>query len=794
MIRARRRTTPEVMTPLPPSGSVRPLPATPALAGPLGQWIVAHRRLVTVGWLALAVALTPLALDVGPRLSGGARIPGSESADVQQALAERFASPFGHYLVLVITGVESPARDAGRVALTQVVRGLDGVGGLTRTLSWLDVRDSLFLPLDGNGTMVLVGVSFNEAQKAHGIEVLRARTRVLGERLRATYPRVALRWTGDLALDADLRQQSSNEVRIAEARVLPLTLALLVAAFGAIVAALLPVIVGVLAIVLTLGVVALIAGVFPLSILLQNVTTMLGLGLGLDYALLTVSRFREAMAEGAGVEEAAAIAATQAGRTILVSGAAVMIGFVGLLLVPLNEMRSMAVGGLLVVAMAMVLATTLLPALLVWAGPWIERRKRRGARIVAPVVSERWWSWARWVVRRPVLVLCLAVPPVAWLAWQATRIDTRMPRNDWLPKSMESARALDDLMGMGHGGIVYALRVLVEVPAGQSVMEGEGWRAVTTVAQRIAADPRVARVRSLPGLVQYGPPNAMLLGMFPATVRSAFASTDGRLALIEVQPAPQADYQQVTEYVRELRKQGGAALSAAPGVTMRVGGLPAFNADYEDLIRDKLPLVVAFVVLGTLLALAIAFRSVMVPLKALVLNLLAVAASFGAVTVVFLDGWGAHLVGLPGPTTGLFPSLPVLVFCIVFGLSMDYEVFLVARVAEARRLGHDEEQALVEGLARTGGVITSAAAIMVAVFAAFTLGELLLVKVMGFALAAAVLLDATVVRMAIGPALLRLAGKWNWWPGDRWQSPPAATASAADPLDTEGELERVVGG
>lgn len=780
------------MIPPPPSVSARPHPARFVPAGPVGRWIVAHRRLVTLAWLALAVALAPLALDVGPRLTGGARIPGSESANVQAALAARFASPFGHYLVLAVTGVQSPATAAGRGALTQVVRGLDGVAGVTRTLSWLDVRDSLFLPLDGNGTMVLVGVSFSEGQKAHGIELLRARTRVLAERLRATYPRVALRWTGDLALDADLRTQSSAEVRIAEARVLPLTLALLLAAFGAIVAALLPVIVGVMAIVLALGVVALLAGSFPLSILLQNVATMLGLGLGLDYALLTVSRFREAMAEGAAVEEAAAVAAAQAGRTILVSGAAVMIGFVGLLLVPLNEMRSMAVGGLLVVGMAMVLATTLLPALLVWAGPWIERRRRRGARIVAPVVSERWWSWARWVVKRPVLVLVLAVPPVAWLAWQATRLDTRMPRNDWLPKSMESAQALDDLIGMGHGGIVYALRVLVEVPAGQSVMEGDGWRAVTSVAQRIAADPRVARVRSLPGLVHYGPPNPILLGLLPGTVRSAFASTDGRLALIEVQPAPSADYQQVTAYVRELRRQGGASLSSTPGVTMRVGGLPAFNADYEDLIRDKLPLVVAFVVLGTLLALAAAFRSVMVPLKALVLNLLAVAASFGAVTVVFLDGWGARLVGLAGPSTGLFPSLPVLVFCIVFGLSMDYEVFLVARVAEARRLGRDEGEALVEGLARTGGVITSAAAIMVAVFAAFTLGELLLVKVMGFALAAAVLLDATVVRMAIGPALLRLAGKWNWWPGDRWQAGQAGSAGAA--LDADRELERVAGG
>ena len=737
------------------------------------MWIVTHRRAIGIAWLVATAALVPGVLSVGPALKGGDRIPGSESALVQRQLVERFASPFGHYLVLVLTGIESPATESGRAALAAVTKGLVGAPGVRRTLSWLDVRDSLFLPVDGHGTLVLVGINFEESAKERMIGPLRGLTARLADSLHATFPRLALRWTGDLALDADLRRQSGNEVRLAEERVLPLTIALLIAAFGAIVAAMLPVVVGVLAIALTLGIVAILAQFFPLSALLQNMVTMLGLGLGVDYALLMVSRFREAMGDGATVEEAAAIAASHAGHTIAISGAAVMIGFVGLLLVPLNEMRSMAVGGMLVVGIAMALAMTLLPAMLVWSGPLLERRRGRRTPRVRDAEDGRWWKWSWWVVRHPVLVLLIAVPPVGWLAAQAGRLNTSMPKNDWLPRSMESAQALGDLVAMGHGGIVYALRVLVEVPPGQTVFDGDGWRAVTTVSKRIAADPRVARVRSLPGLVQYGAPNSMLLGLIPSEVRSAFVSSDGRMALIEVQPAGSADYQQVTAWVRDLRRQGGESLSGVPVVRMRIGGLPAFNADYEDLIRAKLPLVVTFVVVGTLVALLIGFRSVMIPLKAITLNLLAVLASFGAVVVVFQDGVAARLVGLDGPVSGLFPSLPVLVFCIVFGLSMDYEVFLVSRVAEARRLGRDEAAALAEGLARTGGVITSAAAVMVAVFAAFTLGELLLVKVMGFALAAAVLLDATVVRMAIGPALLRLAGRWNWWPGDRLHRPVA---------------------
>jgi RND superfamily putative drug exporter len=196
-----------------------------------------------------------------------------------------------------------------------------------------------------------------------------------------------------------------------------------------------------------------------------------------------------------------------------------------------------------------------------------------------------------------------------------------------------------------------------------------------------------------------------------------------------------------------------------------VGGLPAFSADYEDAVAGRFLGIAGLIVVTTLVALALAFRSLLVPLKAIVLNLLAVAGAFGALVVVFQDGHGVRWLGLPGPVDGVFPIVPVLVFSTVFGLSLDYEVFLVARVAEGRRSGLTEDAALVEGLARTAGVITSAASIMVAVFGAFTLGGFVLLKMLGFTLAVAVLLDATVIRMAIGPALLRLAGRYNWWPG-----------------------------
>jgi RND superfamily putative drug exporter len=288
-------------------------------------------------------------------------------------------------------------------------------------------------------------------------------------------------------------------------------------------------------------------------------------------------------------------------------------------------------------------------------------------------------------------------------------------------------------------------------------------------------------VQSLPLLVDVERPTLNVVSMLPNRLVSTFTSRDQRAAVIELLPASTLDFPALTQLVRDLRARDVESLTGVPGTRLSIGGMPAFNADYEDAIAGSVWLVVALVIGGTLVALLIGFRSVLVPLKALALNLLSVAAALGAVVLVFQDGHGASLLGAP-VMGSLFPALPALVFCIVFGLSMDYEVFLVARVREARQSGMTEAEAMAEGLARTGGVITSAAAIMLVVFGAFTLGDFLMIKVLGFALAVAVLLDATIVRLAIGPALLRLAGRWNWWPSQLQRGSPAHAGEPASSI------------
>jgi RND superfamily putative drug exporter len=264
------------------------------------------------------------------------------------------------------------------------------------------------------------------------------------------------------------------------------------------------------------------------------------------------------------------------------------------------------------------------------------------------------------------------------------------------------------------------------------------------------------------------------VGDVPEPIRKSLLRGDGHATLIELLPTSTLSPNQQIRWVREVRSSDVATITGVPGAMLRVGGVPALEADYASVVKERLPKVVLGVVLGSLLALLIGLRSLFAAIKAILLNLLSVGASFGALVIVFQEGHGSKLFGLHGGTGSVYPIVPILSFAIVFGLSMDYEVFLVARVLEERRRGLSERSAVVEGLARTAGLITSAATIMIAVFTAFTVGSFLVVQMLGFTLAVAVFIDATVVRMVVGPALLQLAGDWNWWPLGLYGAPAAS--------------------
>jgi putative drug exporter of the RND superfamily len=729
--------------------------------------------------LAVVVALLPFSFHAERHLETATRVEGSEAETVRQELVSRFHSPFVDRVVLVIQGLPPADSAEGEQALTTIVAGLREEPGVSGVVSHLELRDPIFLG-KGGGTFVLVGLSSTDGPVESLVPKLHERANSLISQLRGRYPALKLELTGEIPLNFDIRKASADDVRRGESLVIPATLALLLVAFGSLVAALIPLAVGQLAIAATLAITGLLAQRWHLSILVQNLATMLGLGLGIDYALLMVSRFREAICAGHDGPAASVIAARQAGRTLLISASTVAIGFLALLTVPISEIRSIGVAGFLVAGTCVLLTNTVVPAVMALLG----RRIDAGRLPFTPKLDSdraertgnRWRRWGMVIVAHPWLALLLAGAPLFLLAWQATRLDTSVPKGDWLPESAESVHALHTLEKMDRAGVVYSMRIIVELPADSITQTDAGWNALDRLTKRLASDPRCARVISITTIAEGN--RASLIDLSRET-RRTFLSSDGRAALLEVLPATSVSLRGQVDWVRELRKTGAAALTGVPGATLEIGGIPALNADYQTIVRDHFAPVVAMVVGATFLALLAGFRSLFAAVKAIALNLLSVAASFGTLILVFQYGHGSRLLGVPGGTGSVFPLVPIVAFAIVFGLSMDYEVFLVARVLEARRSGLSEMDAIPEGLARTAGLITSAAAIMIVVFAAFTFGNFLVVKMIGFTLAVAVLIDATLVRIVIGPALLRIAGDWNWWPGGLATARKEPTAAAS---------------
>ena len=741
----------------------------------LAGLVIRHRGWIALAWIAGWLVLLPQTKRVAEALSVAAEVDGSESAEVDSKLAHRFRSPFSHSVLLVVSGIPSPAESAGERALRAIADKILSLGEVSQVVSYLDRHEDFFMAKQAvGGTYMVVGLK-ESARPDILVERLRRATRELETRMHGEFPDLALRWTGEVVLNADLRRVSAMDAQTSERRALPATLVLLIVAFGAIAAAFLPLVGSLLAISLTLGIATLLTRFWPLSILLQNVVTMIGLGLGIDYSLLMVSRFREEMQLGREKVDAARAALRHAGPTILLSGAAVGIGFGALATTAVNELRSVGIAGLLITGISVLVSTTLIPGLLAILGKGIEAGRFRRAR----PVSNPWWDgWARLVTSHPYRVLMLFGLPICALAWPARHLKIELPRGDWLPPGMESATALRTLSTMGRGTVVQTIRVIVELPRGVSVFDDAGWEAIEHYVESASAVPAVETVRTLTTIVDPlagMTPRDLVLEQIPDAVKHAFVSSDTSSALVEIIPREGSGSEELAGLIHLLRSADAVSTTGLAGTRLIVGGLPAFDADYQAAVLGQFFRIIAGVVLATFLVLAFGFRSLLIPVKAIALNLLSVAGAFGAVVLVFQNGFAIQLVGLEEPLDGIFPVIPVLAFCVVFGLSMDYEVFLVARVRESRRAGVGERAAIASGLSHTGSLITSAAAIMIVVFGAFTLGSFVLIKMLGFALAVAVFLDATVMRLAVSPALLTIAQHWNWWPGERKRigtSPP----------------------
>ena len=728
----------------------------------LAKAIAAHPWRMILAWVVILGVSIPSAAYLQDHLTPTRSIEGTESAQVDAVIAERFGRDTRQSGVLLVAGLrpvhETEDMDILRV-LVDTVRDWEMV---ERASSIIDIPRDFMVGSDGTGALVLV--QFRPGVTAPALAPLQ---KALAEEAAALSagrdPPLALLWTGNFFLHADVRKASQEGARQGELMALPLTLLLLLAIFGSIRAALSPVISAVVAVGVSIGSVGIITLVFAWSpsVLIQNVISLIGLALTIDYSLLTLNRFRRATEEGLEPREALVAAASISAPTIALAGLSVVLGFAALLMVPIDEIRSIGVGGVLASMMAVVVATTLLPAVLALLAPRLARgsRGRGGAKGRAFFAA-----LTRVVCRRPVLFLVASAVPLILMALPIQGLKITAHNESWLPTEAPSTKGVNALIEMGRRGLANEILVVAEAPEGDTFFSSTGWALAHAAYEQLAVIDQVESVIALPKTMSAKLKPEVLEGI-PRKTLDPLLSPDNRTMLFRVIPDSQLDSKELEGLVREIRNLEPIGETRRPAPTILVGGSPASIVDYVDIVWRWMPYVIGLVILGAFLVLAVAFRTPVVAFKAVVLNLFSVGAAFGLATLVFLDGWGAGLVGLAAEVDGVFPAMPLFVFCAVFGVSMDYEVFLISRIAQARKVVDDETGAVVRGISQTGMVITFAAAIMILVFGSFAATEFLPAKMLGFTLATAVFLDATIVRILMSPSLMRLAGRWNWWPG-----------------------------
>jgi len=728
-----------------------------------------------VAWAALALLFGPRACHVQQVLAlRGGGSESTESSRATELLKKAFPTPFADYVAIVVHGPVRWTNARFEAVLDTLKAAVERRSYVGEVISARSIGESSFVSQDRRTTFLIAALTPESTHdlSASFVPDLRAAIREGLARVPGSEG-FEVMVTGFPALDHDVRTISAEDTERGEQRALPLTLAVLIVAFGALVAAALPVLVGVLAITIALGLVTIAARYTPMSVFVLNITTMVGLGVGIDYSLLIVTRFREELNRGLSPADAAIRTVETAGSAVITSGLTVVVGFAALVTTPLSDTRSVGVGGLLVVAVAVLLSTTFLPAVLAILGRNIDRPKwlaRPLARFHAPTGWER---WARWLGHRPWRAVAVGGTAIALLTFPLSQIRLGLPATNWFPPESESGRGLEALREMGASGVIQPVRVVVQLPEGESALSARRLPGLKALTDSIRKDPRVREVR---GVVKPRMSTLQLVVYYsdPAAVRAknpkffdAYLSADNRVTLIDVIPADTVSLTGLMDVVRRVRALVARDVRGLAGAEILVAGFAASNVDTQQELMKRFPETVALVLGITAIMLFVAFRSLLVPIKAVVLNLLSVGGAFGLTVLVFQHGYGGRLFGLDGPTQAIWAVVPVLVFAIVFGLSMDYEVFLLTRVKEVFDKTGRNDHATMEGLSATASTITSAALIMILVFGTFAFTRVLAVQLIGFGLAAAVLLDATLIRMVLVPAIMHIAGRWNWWPGVR---------------------------
>ncbi|MFK4293369.1 MMPL family transporter [Bacillus sp. RC250] len=556
--------------------------------------------------------------------------------------------------------------------------------------------------------------------------------------------------TGYPKINQEINERTQNDLKVAEMIGLPIAFLVLLFSFGSLIASILPIVNGALSVISTMGILYFIGSDKELSIFVLNVAPMIGLALSIDFALLFVNRFREEVARRT-VKEAIAITYQTAGRAIVFSGLCVFVGLSGLFFFKIDYIQSVAISGMIVVIMSILFSLTLLPALLSLIGKRILKKNQ-----AAPTPSNVWRKFAQFVMKHPIVMIIVVTTFIVICLLPLRTANLQFPGVEALPEKSDTRVAFEKYEEAFNKTVQTHADVTLVVETKKSITEKESLQKIEAVVQKLKDDKQVYKVKSV-----YDGLNGMKADQVAGILQSPEAAkiapvfeayTKGNKTTMEVFLDTKPSTETAKQWVRDFKKN-----YKENDVTYYLGGMTTFQQELEDEIKDKVAIGMSVIFGSTFVILLLAFRSILIPIKAIIMNVLSLSATIGIVIWLFEGG---HF-GLEESSV-LF-VLPIFIFGLVFGLSMDYEVFLISRIHELYEETGDNDQATLEGLVSTSRIITSAALIMIVVTGAFAFTDILPVKQMGLGVALAIFLDATIIRLMLVPSLMKLFGDWNWW-------------------------------
>lgn len=716
-------------------------PRSRNIAARAGRWSARHRKTAIWGWILFVLVATVLGGAVGTATLAEEDSGNGESRVADRAIADAgFGDSAGEQVLVQSRGDERAGAPAFRAAVADVADRLGGVAHVEDVQSPFAKGNEGQISADRRSALLRFDIAGDADEVADRVDATLAATAAVQE----DHPRLRVEQFGDASVNKAVLGSFESDFKKAEKLSIPITLAILVLAFGALVAAGLPLLLGLTAVGATLGLLGPLSQLAPVTDQVSSVVLLVGLAVGVDYSMFYVRRAMEERDAGRAPRAAVEAAAATSGRAVLISGFTVMIAMAGMFFAGNATFVSFAVGTIAVVAVAVMGSLTFLPAMLSWLGergwtekgrvPYLSRLRHRTGD------QSRVWGWILdRVLARPLVSAVLATALLVALALPALGMKTINPGVQGVPKDLAVMQTYERIQSAFPGG---ALPASVVVQA-DDVTAPEVRQGVADLRDAALATGEMSEPVSL----SVNPAGTVAVIGIPLQGEGTDAASEAAVATLRDDVIP-------------------ATVGAVPGTDVAVTGLAAGSIDFNESMQSHLPLVFAFVLGLAFLLLLVTFRSLVIPIKAIVLNLLSVGASYGVLKLVFQDGHGERLLGFES-LGGVVAWLPLFLFVILFGLSMDYHVFILSRIREAVDRGMSTDDAVSFGIRSTAGVVTSAAAVMIAVFSVFATLSAMEFKQMGVGLAVAVLIDATIVRAVLLPATMKLLGRWNWYLPER---------------------------